>query len=60
MSYNKNKVALAVGLGLWGTQLQAFEIETGPDLTTSLESVVEFTSVYRTRSARGSSPTNSS
>src|SRR5690606_32255586 len=50
MSYTENNVALASGLGLWRTQLQAFEIETGPELTTSLASVVEFTSVYRTSS----------
>ncbi|WP_137975172.1 DUF1302 domain-containing protein [Pseudomonas sp. F(2018)] len=50
MSYNKSKMALAIGLALWGTQLQAFEIDTGPHLTTSLESVAEFTSVYRTSS----------
>lgn len=50
MSYNKSKMALVVGLGLCGTQLQAFEIDTGPDLTTSLESVAEYTTVYRTSS----------
>ena len=31
-------------------QAQAFEIDTGPNVTTSLESVAEFTSVYRTSS----------
>lgn len=50
MSHNKTKMALAVGLGLWGMQAQGFEIDTGPNLTTSLESVAEFTSVYRTSS----------
>src|SRR5690606_27067499 len=50
MSHNKSKMALAVGLGIWGMQAQAFEIDTGPHFTTSLESVAEFTSVYRTSS----------
>ncbi|WP_394560571.1 DUF1302 domain-containing protein [Aquipseudomonas alcaligenes] len=50
MSHNKSKIALAVGLGIWGMQAQAFEIDTGPNVTTSLESVAEFTSVYRTSS----------
>ena len=50
MSHNKSKIALAVGIGIWGMQAQAFEIDTGPNVTTSLESVAEFTSVYRTSS----------
>ncbi|MEO4047056.1 DUF1302 family protein [Pseudomonas sp. CAU 1711] len=50
MSYNKSKMALAMGFGLWGAQLQALQIDTGPDLTTSLESVAEYTTVYRTGS----------
>ncbi|MDD0844380.1 DUF1302 domain-containing protein [Pseudomonas sp. Gutcm_11s] len=50
MSHNKSKIALAVGIGIWGIQAQAFEIDTGPNVTTSLESVAEFTSVYRTSS----------
>ena len=48
MSYNKSKMALAIGLGLWGTQLQAFQLDTGPQVSTSLESVAEYTTVYRT------------
>lgn len=50
MSHNKSKIALAVGIGIWGMQAQAFEIDTGPNVTTSLESVAEYTSVYRTSS----------
>ncbi|WP_068829046.1 DUF1302 domain-containing protein [Pseudomonas sp. BMS12] len=52
MSHNKSKMTLAIGLGLGisGAQVQAFEIDTGPNFTTSLESVAEFTSVYRTSS----------
>ncbi|MBB1520514.1 DUF1302 domain-containing protein [Aquipseudomonas guryensis] len=48
MSHNKSKMALAVGIGIWGIQAHAFEIDTGPNVTTSLESVAEYTSVYRT------------
>lgn len=50
MSHNKSKMALAIGLGLGfaGAHVQAFEIDTGPNVTTSLESVAEYTSVYRT------------
>ena len=52
MSHNKSKMTLAIGLGLGvvGAPAQAFEIDTGPHFTTSLESVAEFTSVYRTSS----------
>lgn len=52
MSYNeKSKIALAIGMWLCSVQqVQAFQIDTGPNLTTSLESVAEFTSVYRTSS----------
>lgn len=50
MSHNKNKIALAIGIGLCSMHSQAFEIDTGPHVTTSLESVAEFTSVYRTAS----------
>ncbi|MGL4317239.1 MAG: DUF1302 domain-containing protein [Pseudomonas sp.] len=45
------KHAVALAIGLLGTQQgQAFQIDTGPNLTTSLESVAEYTSVYRTTS----------
>ena len=43
----KHAVALAIGL-LGAQQAQAFEIDTGPNVTTTLESVAEYTSVYRT------------
>ncbi|MGP0173658.1 DUF1302 domain-containing protein [Pseudomonas sp. NCHU5208] len=50
MLRNKKNKVIAVGMGLWSIQAQAFEIDTGPDVTTTLESVVEFSSVYRTES----------
>lgn len=50
MLRNKKNKVIAVGMGLWSIQAPAFEIDTGPDVTTTLESVVEFSSVYRTES----------
>lgn len=50
MLHKKKKIALVVGLSLWGARGLAFEIDTGPNVTTTLESVAEFTSIYRTDS----------
>ena len=50
MLHKKKKIALVVGLSLWGARGLAFEIDTGPNVMTTLESVAEFTSIYRTDS----------
>lgn len=50
MLHKKKKMALVVGLSLCGAKAPAFQIDTGPNVTTTLESVAEFTSIYRTGS----------